>query len=307
MEGPEPNLKRQQCAQEYARRRYLLLGVNLALSTLILSVFAFTGPATGLKAVLFEITTNRWGLIALYFLAFSLGHRLILALLSLYRGYPLPRQYGLAGLSNSFSHWRAGRAAQLALELTSHPSTARRIRRARDWQAQAAAHIPGAPPEAEREYPQAPVVGVGVAVLREGKILLVQRATEPLADQWSLPGGVVRLGERLTEAAVREVLEECGLKVQIEGMLETVERIFADEEGRVRYHYVIVDFWARPLGGEAKPSSDAKAVRWVGRGELASLPLTPGLEAILHKAFSLESATEAEDGTILQEDDLGYG
>ncbi|MDP2952307.1 MAG: NUDIX hydrolase [Chloroflexota bacterium] len=142
-------------------------------------------------------------------------------------------------------------------------------------------------PEVRREYPAAPVVAVGAAVVREGKVLLVERRNPPAAGRWSLPGGVVRLGETLAGATRREMREECGLEVEIGGLLEVVERMVPDEAGRIRYHYIIVDFWAHAPQGEARASSDARAVRWVGEEELGELALTAGLEAVIRKALAL--------------------
>jgi ADP-ribose pyrophosphatase YjhB (NUDIX family) len=113
------------------------------------------------------------------------------------------------------------------------------------------------------------LVGVGAVVVDGcGRVLLVKRATEPMKGHWSLPGGLLELGEPLAEAAKREVFEETGLFVQPEAIVEVVDRIYrssGDKEPQVQYHYVVVDFWCRVLGGDLKPSSDASEVAWVSR------------------------------------------
>ena len=120
-----------------------------------------------------------------------------------------------------------------------------------------------------REYPEAPIVGVGAVVIDGTKVLLVRRGQEPLKGQWSLPGGALELGETLQQGVVREVLEETGLIVVPAGIVEVLDRITQEEaSGRVRYHYVLVDFVCRVAGGDLCPGSDADEVRWVAREEL---------------------------------------
>lgn len=141
-----------------------------------------------------------------------------------------------------------------------------------------------------REYPAAPLVGVGAIVLDEDRVLLVKRGRPPALGKWSIPGGLVRLGEPVEDALLREVREECGLAVQLKGLVGVVDRIIPDPAGRVQYHYVLIDFLAVPLGGEARAGSDAEAVRWVPVGEVAGLDLTEGLEAMLERALALEAS-----------------
>lgn len=135
-----------------------------------------------------------------------------------------------------------------------------------------------------RAFPSQPVVGVGVVVVRPGgEILLVERGRPPLAGYWSVPGGKVELGEATAAAAVREVEEETGVAVEIERLLTVVERMERAPDGRWRFHYVLVEYLARPLGAGAEPraASDARQARWVGRAERAGLRLVPDLEAVL--------------------------
>ena len=118
----------------------------------------------------------------------------------------------------------------------------------------------------QREYPLAPLVGVGAVVVRQGRVLLVRRGTEPMKGRWSLPGGLLELGESLTGGVAREVREETGLVVEPVELIELLDRIHRDGE-RVRYHYVIADYLCSVLGGELCAASDADDVRWVERAE----------------------------------------
>lgn len=137
----------------------------------------------------------------------------------------------------------------------------------------------------KRRYPDAPVVSVGVLVVHGGRILLAQRGHEPAEGLWTFPGGVVELGETLEEAAAREVWEECGVRVRIREPLTTVDRIFRDAQGRVEYHYVIVEMLADYLEGEPRPASDIRQVGWFAAEEMADLPMTPGSRAIARQAL----------------------
>jgi 8-oxo-dGTP diphosphatase len=121
-----------------------------------------------------------------------------------------------------------------------------------------------------REYPNAPIVGVGAVIVDRNRVLLVQRGSEPLKGKWSLPGGMLELGESLTEGVVREIREETGLTVEVLELIELLDRVHreAGPEGeRVRYHYVIADYLCRVVGGALQAASDADAVRWVERAE----------------------------------------
>ena len=130
-----------------------------------------------------------------------------------------------------------------------------------------------------REFPEAPLVGVGAVVVDAGRMLLVRRGKEPLKGQWSLPGGMLELGESLADGVAREVREETGLTVEVVELVELLDRIHR-EDGRVRFHYVIADYLCRVAGGELKAASDADAVRWVERAEWNS-----------HSALKLDPVT----------------
>jgi ADP-ribose pyrophosphatase YjhB (NUDIX family) len=118
----------------------------------------------------------------------------------------------------------------------------------------------------QREFPSSPLVGVGAVVVDRGRVLLIRRGTEPMKGQWSLPGGILELGESLMAGVVREVREETGLVVEPIELIELLDRIHR-EDNRIRYHYVIADYLCRVTGGVLQAASDADAVRWVERIE----------------------------------------
>jgi mutator protein MutT len=120
--------------------------------------------------------------------------------------------------------------------------------------------------KAQREFPLAPLVGVGAVIVQNGRVLLIRRGSEPLKGHWTLPGGLIEVGESLIEGVVREVREETGLDVEVIELVELLDRIHHHED-RVRYHYVIADYLCRVISGEPRAASDAEAVRWVERAE----------------------------------------
>ncbi|HEX3987249.1 MAG TPA: NUDIX hydrolase [Acidobacteriaceae bacterium] len=148
-----------------------------------------------------------------------------------------------------------------------------------------------------REYPDAPIAGVGAVIVRavppqSQQVLLIRRGQEPLKGEWSLPGGAVELGETLEEAICREVLEETGLVIETVDIVQAFDRISRDTEGRVRYHYVLIDFLCRVKAGSEAPetiacATDALEARWAGPGDLAGL--TSLTVEVIHKAWRMAS------------------
>ncbi len=137
----------------------------------------------------------------------------------------------------------------------------------------------------DREYPKRPLVGVGVVTIKDGKILLVKRAFDPGAGKWSIPGGLVEVGEKLSEAGERETEEETGLKVQILELINVFDMIEKDAEGKVRYHYVLVDFLARPTGGAEKASEEVTELKWATYEAAKGMELTNTARRALSELF----------------------
>ena len=146
----------------------------------------------------------------------------------------------------------------------------------------------------QREYPETPLVGVGAVVVDAGRVLLVRRGREPLKGHWSLPGGLLEVGEQLTAGVVREVKEETGLTVESVELIELLDRIYREGD-RVRYHYVIADYLCHVVGGELLAASDADDVRWVERAEWnshGSLKLDPVTVRVIEAGWQLAMRIE---------------
>jgi 8-oxo-dGTP diphosphatase len=137
----------------------------------------------------------------------------------------------------------------------------------------------------KREYPDSPLVGVGAIIVEQGRILLVKRALPPLAGEWSVPGGLLELGETLRQGAAREALEETGLTVAVNELLGVFDRVVRDPDRRIQYHYVLVDFRCRRLAGDPRPASDATEVRWFTREEVSRLSLASDTLEVIRKGF----------------------
>jgi ADP-ribose pyrophosphatase YjhB (NUDIX family) len=148
-----------------------------------------------------------------------------------------------------------------------------------------AAPVTGVRPS--RQYPAQPMVGVGAVIVEHGKVVLVKRKYEPLAGQWSLPGGRLELGETLEAGLAREMVEETGLVVDVGPVVDVFDRILLDPERRVRYHYVLVDYLCRPVGGVLTHGSDVAAAELVDPGDLERFRLTPKATAVIEKAFNI--------------------
>lgn len=147
----------------------------------------------------------------------------------------------------------------------------------------------------KREYPEAPLVGVGAIIIDGDRVALVKRGNPPLQGKWSIPGGVLEVGETLRKAAVREALEETGLTVEPGELLGVFERFLPDPEGRMQYHYVLIDFLCRRMAGELRAGDDADEVRWFRRADLAELELSRETKEVILKGFEkARSATEPQ-------------
>ena len=126
----------------------------------------------------------------------------------------------------------------------------------------------------KREYPETPIVAVGVVIHEGDRIVLIRRDKEPSRGLWTFPGGAVELGESLQDAARREALEETGLRVKVGEVATVIDNMVHDEKGRVQYHYVIVDYVARPVGGTLRPGTDARDACWASLSDLDTLDVT---------------------------------
>ena len=151
----------------------------------------------------------------------------------------------------------------------------------------------------KREYPEQPLVGVGGVVIDNERALLIRRGGPPMEGQWSIPGGMLELGETLTEGVARELAEETGLQVQVIDIIEVLERIFpalpgADgtpgDKGRPQYHFVILDYLCEMSGGTLCAASDAREFAWAREDELAKFDLTVAATRVLRKAFAMARA-----------------
>ncbi|MBX3014822.1 MAG: NUDIX hydrolase [Caldilineaceae bacterium] len=138
-----------------------------------------------------------------------------------------------------------------------------------------------------RRYPAAPLVGVGVVVFNDqGDVLLVKRGRPPRVGEWSLPGGLLDLGERLADAAQREVREECGIEITLGGFITTYEPIIYDAAGEIEYHYILLDYWATYHAGELTAQDDAAAVAWVALPSLTQFRLRSETLQVIHTAHT---------------------
>ncbi|HEX2446325.1 MAG TPA: NUDIX hydrolase [Vicinamibacterales bacterium] len=138
-----------------------------------------------------------------------------------------------------------------------------------------------------RSYPERPIVGVGAVILVDGKVVLIKRRFEPLAGQWSLPGGTLEVGESLEAGTAREILEETGLVVDVGPVIEVFDRILFDADKRVRYHFVLIDYLCRPTGGTLRHGSDVDDAVLADPSDLERFRLTPKATAIINRALAI--------------------
>jgi 8-oxo-dGTP diphosphatase len=148
-----------------------------------------------------------------------------------------------------------------------------------------------------RRYPDRPVVGVGAVIVDGARIVLIRRASEPLKGEWSLPGGAVEVGETLAEAIMREVREETGLDVRVGPVVDVLDRVHREPDGRVEFHYVLVDFLCTAIGGSLTPASDAADARWVEVGELEVYGVAQTATTVIAKALRIgHEGRERQEG-----------
>jgi 8-oxo-dGTP diphosphatase len=138
-----------------------------------------------------------------------------------------------------------------------------------------------------REYPDRPLVGVGGVVIAGGRTLLIRRGSAPLQGQWSIPGGMLELSESIAEGVRRELAEETGLEVRVGDLIEVFERIVPGEEGRTRYHFVILDYLCDMISGVARAGSDVTDVAWAREDELERYSLTAIATRVIKRAFEM--------------------
>lgn len=147
--------------------------------------------------------------------------------------------------------------------------------------------------EAAREFPDAPRVAVGGVVLDGDRVLLVRRGQAPSVGRWSIPGGLVHLGEPLEDAVVREIHEESGLHVRVLGLCGVIDRVIRGDDGAVRYHYVIIDYVSIVEGGALRAGSDAAEAHWVLFDEITRYDVTDGVADMVRRAFDLRPSLTA--------------
>ena len=141
------------------------------------------------------------------------------------------------------------------------------------------------------EYPERPIAGVGVVVFRNEEVLLVKRKKAPYKGQWSIPGGKQRLGETVTQAVRRELMEETGVEVNELTLIDVIDIMVPDEEGKILYHYIVADYRAHWLSGECSPGDDALDVEWFNLNKLGSISLLDKTRKLILKAAGKPDST----------------
>ncbi len=142
----------------------------------------------------------------------------------------------------------------------------------------------------QRLYPSRPIVGVGGVIVDGDSVVLIKRKYEPLALRWSIPGGTLEVGESLEDGVARELREETGLVVQVGAVIEVFDRILHDEDGRVKYHFVLVDYLCLPVGGTLMPGDDVSDAEWARFDALAPYDLTAKASSVIARARTMLTA-----------------
>lgn len=137
----------------------------------------------------------------------------------------------------------------------------------------------------KRDYPDAPLVGVGVVIQKNNSIVLVERGKNPKKGLWTIPGGMIELGELIQDAARREVMEECDLLIELGDVISVVDLISHDDSGLVQYHYILIDFYAKYVSGELKAASDVTKAKWVSKADLDNYDIPEITKKVIAKAF----------------------
>lgn len=138
--------------------------------------------------------------------------------------------------------------------------------------------------DVNRVFPKMPLVGVGVVVKKDNTVLLVKRANEPKKGLWAIPGGLIKLGESVQTAAMREVLEECAISIHLQDVISVVDLIDKDDEGKIKYHFVLIDFVAQYAGGELQAGSDALDAAWIPMDKLDQFDIPEITRKVISKA-----------------------
>jgi ADP-ribose pyrophosphatase YjhB (NUDIX family) len=140
---------------------------------------------------------------------------------------------------------------------------------------------------AQRHYPPRPIAGVAAVIWKDDRFLLVRRRNDPLSGRWSLPGGMQHLGETVGAAIKRELLEECGIDVSLNGLVDVVDLIFKDEGGGIRHHYVVAELTGEWLYGEARAGTDASEIAWAELAQMQRFLLDERTKAVVTKSAGL--------------------
>jgi|SRR5579863_1019010 len=152
------------------------------------------------------------------------------------------------------------------------------------------------PEVTQREYPERPIVAVGGVVIHEGRVLLIRRGQPPLEGRWSIPGGILEIGETIAAAIGRELKEEAGITVRVLGLIEIYEKVLRDADNHPQYHFVILDYMCEFVEGVAAAGGDVTDAEWVSEGELEKMHLTSAALRVVKKAFALAARRTAASG-----------
>ena len=141
----------------------------------------------------------------------------------------------------------------------------------------------------KRDYPEQPIVGVGAVIIKDGRAVVIRRMASPMAGEWSVPGGALEIGETLRQGTEREALEETGLVVTAGDLLDVFDAIYTDPDGRIQYHFVLVDFLCTPVSGELRAGGDAAEVRWITDADLDVMPVAGSIAGVIRKGLREKS------------------